>query len=1118
VRIIYWLIIIVLSLVASACGGGAGGGGSNPVAVPTVSLSAATTTIDAGQSTTLTWTSTDATSCNASGAWSGVLAASGNQSTAALSDDATYSITCTGPGGASHSASVAITVNALPTAQLTANPTTISVGGASTLSWSSVHATACAASGDWSGALASSGTQSTGALSSNASFSVTCSGAGGTSSVSSAAVTVNPLPTASLTATPTAVAVGTSSTLTWSSTNADSCTASGGWSGTLAPSGTQSTGAISASTTYSIICTGAGGFTTPIAATVVIIPPPSASISASPTSVMSGSSALLTWSSTNATACAASGNWSGSLAISGSQSTGPLTTASAYSLTCVGPGGVTPPLVASVGILPAPVVTLVASPAALAAGGTATLTWSASNATTCTASGGWSGSLSPSGSQGTGPVSAATVYSLSCAGSGGTSSASTTVNIIPAATLSVTPSVVAPGATAILTWSSSNAISCTASNGWTGTQATSGTQATAAVSATTSYSLICSGPGGNSNSATATLTVSNVTMSLSPQNAALTLTRTQQFNATVPGGGNATWTVDGIAGGNSTVGVISATGLYTAGVAGTHSIVATSVANTTQSATGIAAVTDLAGVYTYHNDLSRDGANIHEFALTPANVNTGSFGKLASCAVDGAIYGQPLWVANVTVSGVKHNVVFVTTQHDSLYAFDADSNSTCIQLWMISLIDAAHGGTAGETPVPSTLVGVGSGDIQPEIGVNGTSVIDASSANLYVVSKSISSAQTTFYQRLHAIDITTGNEQSGSPALIAGSYPGTADGLTTVGFSTKQQNQRAGLALVNGTVFVAWGSHEDSSPWYGWIMGYQYNAGAWTQTAVFNSTPNVRGGGIWMGGGAPAVDASNYLYFLTGNGNFDANSSTAPNNDYGDSLLQVNSSLQVISYFTPSDELADVQGDKDFGSGGAAVLADLPAGNTVTHALVCGGKDGTLYVLNRDLLGGFGDSAAVQPIAVGHALFSTAAFWNGYLFAAGAGGPLNAYQLNSSTVQFTLASSSTHAFGFPGSTTSVSAAANTNGVVWALDTHSYCTHQSSSCGPAVLYAYDVTNLGAELWNSSLAAGDTAGNAVKFSVPTVANGRVYVATRGNNTGGADSATSTPGELEIYGLIH
>lgn len=604
-------------------------------------------------------------------------------------------------------------------------------------------------------------------------------------------------------------------------------------------------------------------------------------------------------------------------------------------------------------------------------------------------------------------------------------------------------------------------------------------------------------------------------MSLAPQNAALTLNRSQQFTATVPGGGNAAWTVDGIANGNATVGFITSSGLYTAVTAGVHTIVATSLANPTQSAAAVAAVTDLAGVYTYHNDAARDGANTQEYALTPANVNTSFFGKRASCAVDGAIYGQPLWVANVTSGGAKHNAVFVTTQHDTLFAFDGESNA-CVTLWSINLIDTAHGGTSGEVPVPSTSVGNGTGDIQPEVGINGTPVIDASSGTLYVVSKSIDSTLSTFYQRLHAIDITSGAEKAGSPVLIAGSFPGTGSGGSTVAFSPKQQNQRAGLALVNGTVFVAWGSHEDAAPWYGWIMGFSYSNGSWTQTAVFNSTPNVRGGGIWMGGGAPAVDASNHLYFLTGNGGFDANNVSAPNDDYGDSLLQADTSLNITSYFTPSDELADDQSDRDFGSGGAAVLADLPAGNSVTHALVCGGKDGTLYVLNRDLLGGFGDSAAVQTVALGKSLFSTAAFWNNQLFAAGSGGPLTAYQLNIGTAQFTLGTTSSHAFGFPGATPSVSAAGSQNGVVWALDTHNYCTRQSAACGPAVLHAYDAGNLTTELWNSSLNAADAAGNAVKFSVATVANGRVYVATRGNNTGGADSSTSTPGELEIYGL--
>jgi hypothetical protein len=607
-------------------------------------------------------------------------------------------------------------------------------------------------------------------------------------------------------------------------------------------------------------------------------------------------------------------------------------------------------------------------------------------------------------------------------------------------------------------------------------------------------------------------------MSLSPAAAAITLTRTQQFTATVPGGGAATWTVDGIANGNSTVGTISSAGLYTAGAAGLHTVVATSAANPAQSATSTVAVTDLPGVYTYHNDTSRDGANTQEYALTTANVAS-SFGKLASCAVDGVIYAQPLWVANVTIGGAAHNVVFVATEHDSLFAFDADSTA-CTLLWQVSLIDGAHGGTAGETSVPSTpgaaLVASGL-DIEPEIGVTGTPVIDPATGTLYVVSKSVI-APYLFYQRLHAIDITTGNEKTGSPVTISASVPGTGSGSgsTTVVFSAKQENQRAGLAFASGTVYISWSSHEDSNPWYGWVMAYQYNGSSFTQSAAFNATPNTRDGGIWMSGDAPAVDANGNLYVSTGNGNFDANSLTPPNNDYGDSLLQLTSALAVNQYFAPSDEATLYADDGDFGSGGAAMLADLPAGSAVIHALVCGGKDGSLYVLNRDLLGGLGDVFAVQKIPLGHGIFSTEALWNGNLYVAPAGGALDAYQLTPSTVQFNLTSLSSHVYGFPGSTPSVSAAGTQNGLVWALDSSSYCTYRSTSCGPSVLHAYDATDVATELWNSSTNPQDAAGYAVKFSLPTVANGRVYVGTRGNNTGGVDSSTTVPGELDIYGL--
>jgi len=767
-----------------------------------------------------------------------------------------------------------------------------------------------------------------------------------------------------------------------------------------------------------------------------------------------------------------------------------------------------------------PTAALTANPTAVAFGGTSALTWSSTSATACAASGGWSGALPTSGSQSTGALTATTAYSLTCTGPGGTSAAAAATVAVaapaaPTATVSANPTAVAFGGTSTLTWSSTNATACAASGGWSGALPSSGSQSTGALTATTAYSLTCTGAGGTSNVAGVTVVVSPTTLSVSPRIAAITLSRTQQFTAVVPGGGAAVWTVDGIAGGNSTVGLISATGLYTAGTAvGTHTIVATSIADSTKSANAVAAVTDLAGVYTYHNNLARNGANVQEFALQTSTVNSASFGKLAACTVDGAIYGQPLWVANVTMNGAKHNVVFAATAHDGLFAFDADA-SPCATLWSISLIDAAHGGSSGEISVPGNLVGVGNGDIQPEVGVTSTPVIDPAGI-LYVVSKSVNATQTTYYQRLHAIDLATGKEKIGSPALIAGTYPGTGDGTATVTFNARQQNQRAGLALVNGVVYIAWSAHEDGPPYYGWMMSYQYTGTALTQKAVFNATPNTQAGGIWMGGGAPAVDTNSNLYILTGNGNFDAVSGTAPNNDYGDSLLRLNAALQVSQYFTPSDQLADLQNDNDFGSGGAALLADLPAGNTVTHALICGGKDSVLFVLNRDLLGGFGDAAAVQTIDIGHSIFATGAFWNNNFYLGGVGGPLTAFLLNTTNAHFTQTSTSANIYGFAGATPSVSSAAAQNGIVWALDTGSYCTPQSPGCGPAVLHAYDAANVATELWNSALNAADAAGNAIKFTVPTIANGKVYVGTRGNNTGGANGSTSVPGELDIYGL--
>lgn len=606
-------------------------------------------------------------------------------------------------------------------------------------------------------------------------------------------------------------------------------------------------------------------------------------------------------------------------------------------------------------------------------------------------------------------------------------------------------------------------------------------------------------------------------ITLSPGTTGITQSQTLQYTIG-PAGATVAWTVDGIAGGNGTVGTVNAAGLYTPGsAAGAHAVIATNTFSTTQTAMATVAVTNLAGVYSAHNDASRDGLNSQEFALTPANVNTTSFGKLFSCTADGAIYAQPLWVAKVKINGVQHNVVFVATAHDGLFAFDADANP-CATLWSVNLIDTQHGATAGETTVPDGpvgyLVGQGDGDITPEVGVTGTPVIDATSGTLYVISKSVNAAQTGFYQRLHAIDITTGLEKVGSPITIAAAAQGNAGTMTS--FNSQAQLQRSGLALVNGVVYAVWSSHEDAGNFNGWILGYSYSGGAFSLVQTLNVTPDASFAGIWMSGAAPAVDSSNQLYVITGNGTFDATNGSPPNDDYGDSLLKLSPALKVLQYFTPSDEYTDSQTDTDFGAGGAVVLVDLPAGSPVTHLVMGGGKDGSLYVLNRDTLGGFGDSAAVQQIAVGHGIFSTGAFWNNTFYLAAASGSLSAYSLNATQAQFTLSSSSTTTYGWPGATPSVSAAGTQNGIVWILNSHLYCTEQSTGCGPTVLHAYDATNVATELWNSATTGNDTAGNAVKFTVPTIANGKVYVGTRGNNTGGVYGSTTSSGELDVYGL--
>jgi hypothetical protein len=619
--------------------------------------------------------------------------------------------------------------------------------------------------------------------------------------------------------------------------------------------------------------------------------------------------------------------------------------------------------------------------------------------------------------------------------------------------------------------------------------------------------------GGNTGGGTGS---PNITVSVSPKTAAIAAsTQAQQYTATVtedPKNLGVTWSVDTVNGGNASVGSITNAGVYTPPAGGgSHTITATSVANTSKSASVTVIVSDLSGVLTWHNNLARDGSNTHEFALTKSSVTAATFGKLFFCAVDGVVYAQPLWIPGVSVNGTKHNAVLVATAHASVYAFDADQ-SPCVTLWHANLIDSAHGAPSGETSVPNEDVG-GSTDIQPEIGIIGTPVISQSLNTVYAVTKS-EGPSGTFHQRLHALDLSTGNEKSGSPANVSGSV--TGDGYdssgSTVTFNSRTHHQRTGLALVNGVVYATWASHGDIDPYHGWVMGY--DAASLAPVTTYNLTANGSRGGVWMSGAAPAADSSNALYLSTGNGTFNHDSSSAPNSDLGDSVVKLTtaSGISATDWFSPFNQSDLESADRDLGSSGVVLLPDQSSGTS--HLLVTGGKEGRLYLLDRDFMGHYcdsctsssGDTNTIQNFSATSALFGTPAFWNNGLYVGGLSDQLLVYTFNSSTGKFETSPSSqtSNTFSFPGVTPSISSHGTSNGIVWALDTSQYGVPKNSG-GPAVLHAYDATDLTAELWNSTQAASnrDRAGDAVKFAVPTVANGKVYVGTRTT--------------VEVYGLL-
>ncbi len=491
-------------------------------------------------------------------------------------------------------------------------------------------------------------------------------------------------------------------------------------------------------------------------------------------------------------------------------------------------------------------------------------------------------------------------------------------------------------------------------------------------------------------------------------------------------------------------------------------------------------------VTTYHFDNARDGLNAHETILTPANVNSTSFGKVGFFAADGLVDAQPLYLHGLDVNGAFVNVLYMATENDSVYAFNADTGT---QIWQTTVLGR------GETPSDDH----GCGQITPKIGITSTPVIDRAKGTIYVVGMSKDNAG-AYHQRLHALNLTTGAELGGSPVEITGSYPGTGAHSTngSVIFDPGNYAERAGLLLLNGQIYLGWTSHCDTpkNSYTGWVMAYDENT--LQQSAILNLTPNGYEGSIWMAGNGLAADGSGNIYFLDANGKFDTSfdSNGFPaQHDYGNAIMKLSTAgatLAAADYFEPSDTASESIADTDLGSGGAMLLPDLSDANgTVRHLLVGAGKDTNIYVADRDNLGKFnaaGNSNLYEelPGALAHGAWSSPAYFNGTVYYAGQKDVLKAFPIAQAKLAVAPSSQSAAVFPYPGGTPSVSANGTQNAIVWALE--------SPSGGPGVLHAYDAANLSNEFYNSNQAAnGRDAFTGNKFITPVIADGKVFVGT-------------------------
>ena len=634
------------------------------------------------------------------------------------------------------------------------------------------------------------------------------------------------------------------------------------------------------------------------------------------------------------------------------------------------------------------------------------------------------------------------------------------------------------------------------------TSASYTTAATTTADSGSQFSVVVSNTAGSITSSAATLTVNGppVAPSITQQPSNQTVTAGQTATFSVTATGTAPLSYQWQKGTTAIAGATSAsytTGPTTTADSGTQYKVV--VSNVKGNATSnLATLTVNAGtvttdVLTYHNDIGRTGQNLTEIALTTSNVTSAKFGKLGFYSVDGLVDAEPLYASNVAVpSNGTHNILIVPTEHDSVYAFDADSGAT---IWQVSMLKS------GET----TSGDRGCGQVTPEIGVTSTPVIDRSKGPngvVYVVAMSKNGS--TYHQRLHALDLALGTELFGGPVDIQATYPGTGDNSSggNVVFDPAQYKERSALLLLNGVIYTGWASHCDIRPYTGWIMGY--NQSTLAQTSVLNVTPNGNEGAIWMAGAGLAADSSGNIYFLDANGDFDttlSGSGFPSDGDYGNAFMKLSTSsgLAVADYFEMDNEASENGSDTDLGSGGMIVLPDLSDGSGHTwHLAVGAGKDSNLYLVNRDNMGKFnsGSNNIYQELggALPGGVWAMPAYFNNTVYYGSVGSPIQAFTFTNAKLSTSATAQTPNSFGYPGATPSVSANGTSNGIVWAVE----------NSNPAVLHAYNAANLN-ELYNSNQASGnrDQFGSGNKFMTPMIVNGKVFV--------------GTPNGVGVFGLL-